>query len=474
MQFDDAIKLAASAVAILGAVIAVTRYITALQLRPTKEQHESETASLRERVAVLSAQHEAESNKLKDRIETLEVHGDEVSEKYQRLLEDLALARRVGTAALLKKAAIDEDLAAAAETLQASASSLLVRSPSLVPGQSLLQDELVFLSIAGPAAAKLRRTRVPIHNSIAGRVFTSGRAHLTPDAHADVTFYDKVDRASQYRTEDMLALPVRFDDEVIAVAQFLNKKGGARFKPDDVVLAELFAPSLAARIADFIQDPEHFEILGITLEREAEEATVLFCDLTNSSLLFTNLFAPVATDVINAYLELATDVVVAHGATVDQFLGDGAMIRFNVPRRVKDHAEHALQSALDLQRRFDELKGQWSAAGYPVSNIFSRIGIASGSVRQVSMGHPQFQHPTLMGMTVSLANALCEAGDRSMNVILVDDTAMRRGGTAFHFEPVARERLGKAGGVVQVAYSLIEQVNVEQTDHRGLRTQGTA
>jgi class 3 adenylate cyclase len=457
MQLDDLIRIGAPTVAILGAVVVLTRYITTLQLRPTKEQHDSETANLHERIATLTAQHDAELARLRERIANLESHSAEVTHNYERLLQDLAMARRVGTAALLKKAAIDDDLTAAAETLQAKASSLLVRSPSLVPGQSQLQDDLIFLSISGPAAAKLKRTRVPIRDSIAGAVFSSGKPHLTADAHSDPAFYDRVDRASQYKTEDMLAYPLRFKGEVIAVAQFLNKKGDATFHSEDLRMAELFAPSLAAKVADFVQNTDNFEILGITLERAAEEATVFFCDLTNSSSLFINLFAPVAADLVNAYLELATDVATAHGATIDQFLGDGAMMRFNVPRPVSGHAEQALQAAWELHHRFDEMKGQWIAGGYPAATIFSRVGIACGSVHQVSMGHPQFQHPTLMGRTVSLANALCEAGERNGNAILVDEETYQRASGAFAFNPVAREHLGKAGKLVRAAYSVADK-----------------
>jgi hypothetical protein len=174
MQIEDLIKLGAPAITILAAVVALTRYITTLQLRVTKEQHDSETASLREQVKTLTLQHDSESARLRNRIDELQATSSEVSLKYERLLQDLALARRVGTAALVKKAAIDDDLAKLAETLRASASSLLVRSPSMVPGQSQSQDDLIFLSISGPAAAKLRRTRVPIRFSIAGSVFTTG------------------------------------------------------------------------------------------------------------------------------------------------------------------------------------------------------------------------------------------------------------------------------------------------------------
>jgi class 3 adenylate cyclase len=283
-------------------------------------------------------------------------------------------------------------------------------------------------------------------------VFTSGKPHLTPNAQADPSFYDKVDQASHYRTEDMLAWPLTFRGQIVGVAQFLNKQGGGTFQPNDLRLAEVLAPSLAAKVADFVQSTENFEILGITLERESEQAAVFVCDLTNSSLLLNTLPTPVATDLINSYLELAADVTMRHGATIDQFLGDGAMIRFNVPRRVNGHVEQAIKAAQELQHRFDELKSQWTAGGYPVAKVYSRVGLASGPVYQVLMGHPQFQHLTLMGPTVSLANALCEAGDRTRNVILVNEEIAGQEIPPFSFAPVPREQMGKAARIVSVAY----------------------
>src|SRR5262249_19338172 len=110
---------------------------------------------------------------------------------------------------------------------------------------------------------------------------------------------------------------------------------------------------------------------------------------------------------------------------------------------------------LELQRKFDEMKAQWLAAGYPVEAVYSRIGIACGEVHQVSMGHPQYQHSTLMGATVNASNALCEAGTRLRNVVLVDDESYRRTQSTFTFNTVPVDELGKAARFVREAHLLL-------------------
>ncbi len=390
MTVGEWIGVAAGVVAILGAMAAVTRYLIEAQYKVRQEKMEGEIKQAQERYAELELRH-------------------------KELLQIVASARTVGTAALVKKTELDAELSAAMETLQASASSILVPDPS--PGSA----NFVFLSIFGPAAANLRRSRVPLNKGIAGYVFSQNTPYVSLNAAKDNKFFSGVDRLSSFQTMDVLCVPLRQDAKVIGVMQFLNKRAGGAFDQDDLRIAERFAASLSNKTADFVRNPDNFELLGITPERTAREATVLFCDITASSLLFGSMNASVVIDLINDYLERQSSIALDYGATVDKYLGDGAMLRFNVPRPVGDHSYKAVQAALDMQRDFDKLKESWTNYGLPARSVFSRVGLAAGPVYEAIIGHPQYKNITVMGDPVNLAGNLCEYAERGRSLILIDE-----------------------------------------------------
>jgi adenylate cyclase len=135
-----------------------------------------------------------------------------------------------------------------------------------------------------------------------------------------------------------------------------------------------------------------------------------------------------AVDCINEYLEQHCNVAIRYGATIDKYLGDGVMIRFNVPHRIdsEDHAMRAVEAAVEMREAFGRLKEGWLKGDLPVSRVFCRIGLSCGPVYEARIGHPQFQQLTVIGNTVNHAASLCEAAPRDRDVILIDDAVARR------------------------------------------------
>src|SRR5207249_8048979 len=78
------------------------------------------------------------------------------------------------------------------------------------------------------------------------------------------------------------------------------------------------------------------------------ETTVLFADLSSFTELTHDLGAERTHEVIDAFLRMATDVLVKHGAFIDKYIGDAVMALFNVPIRYEDHARRAILAATEL------------------------------------------------------------------------------------------------------------------------------
>src|ERR1700722_16963089 len=82
-----------------------------------------------------------------------------------------------------------------------------------------------------------REIRFPSNEGIGGAVFQSRQPMIVDDAYADPRFHADVDKETGYVTKTILCVPIRtVKDEVIGVAQCLNKLNGQCFTEEDETL----------------------------------------------------------------------------------------------------------------------------------------------------------------------------------------------------------------------------------------------
>jgi class 3 adenylate cyclase len=388
LGLGEILGIISGVVGLVGTVVAVTRYVDKLQADIAQSKSDAEIARLKDQAADLEA-------------------------KYRAALSG-------GTAAVAVKNELDVELSAIATAVRARSSAILVPAPSRLAGGTV--SELVFLSLQGPGSEKLRRTRVPL-SSHAGAVFQYRKTRITHNATQESSRARQAEDASKASTSEMLAIPLLVGDRCVGVVEFLNKENG-QFDASDQALAERLVGSLATKIASFTAEPENFRLLGMTPKEDAQDATVLFCDLTQSSQLFKDLDAATAIDLINEYFETICDAAMAGGATIDKFIGDGILIVFNARRPVPQHALAAAKVARQMQSGFAALKNKWTTFELPVAPLFNRVGISSGPVHRAEVGHPQYRELTVMGEVVNRAALLCEVAPRDRSVIVLDETVL--------------------------------------------------
>ena len=148
------------------------------------------------------------------------------------------------------------------------------------------------------------------------------------------------------------------------------------------------------------------------------EITVLFADLSSFTELTQELGAEKTHEVVDAFLRMATDVLVKHGAFIDKYVGDAVMALFNVPIRHEDHARRAINAATELDAGLKTL-GARLALPLKVS-----IGIATGHARVGRLGSDDTKDFTAIGDVVNLAARL--QGKASAGEILVDQESYAR------------------------------------------------
>lgn len=108
--------------------------------------------------------------------------------------------------------------------------------------------DLYFEVAIGPKAAEVKHLRVPLGQGVAGLVAVTGQAMAVADARNDPQVFDGIaDRIGQ-RPDNLLAVPLFFDDSVIGVLELLDKRDGSSFDGSDMATLERFARQAATAI----------------------------------------------------------------------------------------------------------------------------------------------------------------------------------------------------------------------------------
>lgn len=127
-----------------------------------------------------------------------------------------------------------------AELVPADAGAVLVRTRS---GNSLR-----FAAAFGPRAQRVIDTAIPIDQGIAGFCHGFNMGVIVDEVDADQRHYDRVDRASGYRTRSLLAVPIVSDGtQTSGCIELLNSP--TRFAQGDLEVARVVAGALAEWLA---------------------------------------------------------------------------------------------------------------------------------------------------------------------------------------------------------------------------------
>jgi hypothetical protein len=114
-------------------------------------------------------------------------------------------------------AANQESLYHVGRSILNSTSKVLRASRSSILFVDKNTDELFFFVTASTCF------RFPLNTGVSGWVYRTGAVANIPKAYEDNRFNKSVDKKSGFKTENILAAPIIFDGDVVAVLQFLNK-----------------------------------------------------------------------------------------------------------------------------------------------------------------------------------------------------------------------------------------------------------
>ena len=166
-----------------------------------------------------------------------------------------------------------------------------------------------------------------------------------------------------------------------------------------------------------LKNPEGLQIGGAK-----RDISVLMSDLRGFTVLTENLTPEEVVRILNRYLERMVEVIAEFSGIVIEFLGDGIMVIFGAPKRLANHAEHAVACALSMQKAMAELNTLHAAEGMPALEM--GIGISSGEVVVGNIGSERRTKYGVIGNAANLA-ARIEAFSTGQQVLISSETLDR-------------------------------------------------
>ena len=151
-----------------------------------------------------------------------------------------------------------------------------------------------------------------------------------------------------------------------------------------------------------------FEIGSITKVFTA----LLFADMVGFTDLSESLEPEELAEVLNGYLREMTAAVLAHGGTLDNFIGDAVMAVFGAPqeRPEAEQAWAAIQAAMEMRARCRQLGSSLRERGIPADPDI-RVGLNTAHCTVGVFGSEVMRAYKAVGFAVNVAARLQTAPD---------------------------------------------------------------
>ncbi len=150
------------------------------------------------------------------------------------------------------------------------------------------EGDMKFLAAIGKVADQVISLKIPSGKGIAGFVISSGQPMAVSEVSEENSFYAEVDKQTGYSTETILATPLRFNDEIIGVLEYVNRKGEPPFEaftPDEMDKAAIFADTIASlvNVYEIAELSKNFSNKILSADKKFNEIREWLKDVRDSS-----------------------------------------------------------------------------------------------------------------------------------------------------------------------------------------------
>ena len=198
-----------------------------------------------------------------------------------------------------------------------------------------------------------------------------------------------------------LVLPLAAALCMVLLAYALNMSYGyfveSRSKRE---LAHLFGTYVPPELVDeMVKDPDHY-----SMQAQNCELTVMFCDMRGFTKMSESMEPTQLQALLTGVFSQLTALIRNHRGTIDKYMGDCVMAFWGAPVRMGEHAQLAVQSALDMAQAMHGINADHRSRGLPEIGI--GIGLNTGMVCVGDMGSNIRRAYTVIGDAVNLGSRL--------------------------------------------------------------------
>ena len=206
---------------------------------------------------------------------------------------------------------------------------------------------------------------------------------------------------------------------------------------------DFFLPVLAASVIGIVADQlqrRRFkrsfdryvspEVVSQILADEASlkgvrvEVTMLISDLRNFTTMSEEMPPILLANHLNQYFESMTAAIFRQRGMINDFVGDSIIAVFGAPVPDPNHAIHAVQSAMDMDKALAVLNERWAAEGQPL--LHHGVGVHTGAVFAGNVGSAERLKYTVIGDAVNVSARL-EGLNKELKttVLITEETYLR-------------------------------------------------
>ena len=195
--------------------------------------------------------------------------------------------------------------------------------------------------------------------------------------------------------------------------------------------------------AQIMRDPERLALKG-----EKKQIYALFTDMEGFTKLSHGIPPEQLSILLNRYLDMLSDTVLAHGGTIDKFVGDAVVAFWGAPIAREDDGDRAARAAVAMYetgQKFaagaNEDLDRWArAAGKDPPKVRvgrTRVGLHCGDAVVGNFGGQKRIQYTALGDGMNTAARL-ESANKALQTTILVSSAAKQGTTLELYRPMGR------------------------------------
>ena len=259
--------------------------------------------------------------------------------------------------------------------------------------QKVMRDKVALLSQDAKTDEQFRGAESivsqGVRSTISAPLITESNVH-------GVLYADRLDPFATFTPDHLELISAVAAQTAVAVETIKAHKRLAR---EEVARANYsrFMPEYVVK--QLLDNPDSFRLGGVN-----QTITVLFADIRGFTAFAEREKPERVVGLLNRYFSAMTDIIFAHGGTLDKYIGDELMAIFGAPTASEEDALNAVKAAVTMQKRMAVLNSELRAEGF--SQIAIGIGLHTGEATIGYIGSDRRSEYTAIGDTVNLASRL--------------------------------------------------------------------